>query len=149
MLTETEALTPDRAEIQAAETLRRELLEKMAGGEAQTITLTVDDARIELPRAASKVLLEALAEIAKGNGVAVVPVKPELSTQEAADLLNVSRPHLIKLLERGDIPFHRVGSHRRVRLEDALAYKRKFLDERKAALRELAAQAQELGMGYE
>jgi excisionase family DNA binding protein len=111
--------------------------------------LTVDDARIELPKAASKVLLEALAEIAKGNGVAVVPVKPELSTQEAADLLNVSRPHLIKLLERGDIPFHRLGSHRRVRLEDALAYKRKFLDERKAALRELAAQAQELGMGYE
>ncbi|HWX43541.1 MAG TPA: helix-turn-helix domain-containing protein [Blastocatellia bacterium] len=70
----------------------------------------------------------------------------ELTTQEAAGLLNVSRPHLIKLLERGQMPFHKVGRHRRLRLADVLAYKRKALEERKAILRELVALNQEMGL---
>ena len=77
----------------------------------------------------------------------LIPIDAEMTTQEAADYLNVSRPHLVKLLEAGDIKFHKVGSHRRVRFK-MRTYKEQAAAGRAKALDELAAQAQELGLGY-
>ncbi|HNH49431.1 MAG TPA: excisionase family DNA-binding protein [Myxococcota bacterium] len=101
---------------------------------------------VDLPHELLPLLVEVLGQLANGNGVRVVPIHAELTTQQAADILNVSRPHLVKLLEAGSIPFHLVGTHRRVRLGDLLVYKRHFEALQDAALAELTAEAQRLGL---
>jgi excisionase family DNA binding protein len=104
---------------------------------------------VELPTSALRLLVDILSELADGNAVKVVPIHAELTTQEAADLLNVSRPHLVKLLETGALPFHKAGKHRRVRFADLMAYKAAQEKRSAEALQELADQAQALQMGYE
>ena len=80
------------------------------------------------------------------NAVTLIPVHAELTTQEAADMLNISRPSLIQLLDEGKIEYLRVGTHCRVRFEAVMAYKRRTDAERRAVLAELAAYDQELGL---
>ena len=102
-----------------------------------------------LPGYAINLLLAMLTEMSKGNAITVMPIHAELSTQETAELLNVSRPHLVDLLEQGKIPFSKVGTHRRILANDVFDYKQRIDEARFKALDDLAAQAQELGMGYE
>lgn len=105
--------------------------------------------QVELPTSALRLLVDILAELAEGNAVKVVPIHAELTTQEAADMLNVSRPHLVKLLESGALPFHKAGKHRRIRFADLMAFKAERDRTSTEAMEELAKQAQELRLGYE
>lgn len=103
---------------------------------------------IELPAGAVALLMDILEAMAAGRGVTIIPENAELTTVQAAAVLNVSRPFLIKLLEDGRIPYRTVGKHRRVRMEDVMAYKTAIDRDREAVLDQLAAEAQEQDMGY-
>ena len=92
-----------------------------------------DTVDVTVPRAAYQLLLEGLAQLSNGNAVTVVPVHAELTTQQAAALLNVSRPHLVHLLEDGALPFRKVGTHRRVLAEDVIAYRLRGDEQRRQA----------------
>lgn len=148
-----ETLLPVAHEVAAAAESQRTLAAYLSTQlETQRIQIfdEKDEAhRVELPVSALRLLVEILAELAQGNAVKVVPIHAELTTQEAADLLNVSRPHLVKLLEDGALPFHKTGKHRRVRFADVMQYKAAREQESISAMAELAQQAQELQLGYE
>lgn len=103
---------------------------------------------LHLPASAVQFLLSLLSEMSQGHAVTLVPYHAEMTTQQAADFLNVSRPHLVNILEKGIIPFRKVGTHRKVLFSDIIAYQKETKHRREVALDDLTAQAQELGMGY-
>lgn len=103
---------------------------------------------LELPAGAVALLMDILEAMAAGRGVTLIPENAELTSVQAADVLNVSRPFLIKLLEENVLPHRKIGKHRRIRMEDVMAYKAKIDREREAVLDQLAREGQELGMGY-
>lgn len=104
---------------------------------------------ITIPKKALILLSAIIQNMAEGKTISIVPSNSEVSTQQAADMLNVSRPHLVKLLETKKIPFKKTGSHRRILLKDILEYKEQLAKQREAQLDFLSNQAQDLNLGYE
>lgn len=150
MLEAAEQLAPTAADIEAAQKAGRALA-RSAGGRSVHVEARDEAGKAQsfiLPAAAVRLMVDILGHMANGDSVTVIPVHAELTTQEAADLLNVSRPHLVKLLERHELPYHKAGTHRRIRFIDLAAYRRKMKERQSAALDALVADAQDLGLGY-
>lgn len=122
------------------------------GGMNRPLKLRVRDSEqeqtIDLPAGAVDLLVRVLEAMAAGRGVTLIPESAELTTVQAADVLNVSRPFLIKLLDRKVIPHRKVGKHRRIRMEDVMAYKNAIDREREQVLQQLTREAQTGDMGY-
>ena len=143
------ATLPSEAEAGVAKETSRLLASRLKKGAPMQLRILDDDAAqatVKLPAPAVAMLLRVLEEMARGNAVTIIPVHAELTTQEAADMLNISRPSLIQLLDEGKIEFRRVGTHRRVRFEALMEYKRQADTERRKVLKQLAAYDQELGI---
>jgi len=150
-------IAPSSDEINVAAEAGRQLSAVLAskrslkrGKNGTRVTLQLTDLAdgIPIPESAVEILQLILIEIAKGNPVSIIPGSAELTTQQAADMLNVSRPFLIDLLEKNAIPHRKVGTHRRIRFEDLKSYKDRIDAQRRKVLADLTAEAQESGMGY-
>lgn len=115
------------------------------------VELRIEDSSeaVKIPLKAFTLLKSILSNMSEGKSIALILADSEISTQEAADILNVSRPHVVKLLESGKIPFKKVGTHRRIQLDELLQYENKLSQKRRENLDELASNAQELNLGYE
>lgn len=150
MLTPTTTPTEKSAELarEALQALQKRPLRKNARVVKLQAELGAEPTPVSVPREAFELLMEILGQMANGNGVALLSTQAEMTTQEAADLLGVSRPHLVSLLDGGKIPHRLVGTHRRVRVADLMAYKASRYVEQRAALDELTREAQEQGLGY-
>ena len=140
---------PTEADAVLAKETSRVLASHLRNGDPMELRFHDDpssEGTVRLPVAAVHMLVRILEEMARGNAVTLIPVHAELTTQEAAEMLNISRPSLIQLLEEGKIDYRRVGTHRRVRFEGLVKFKRNADAARRAALEELAAYDQELGI---
>ena len=117
-------------------------------GESASLRLHNGNEVLQVPVKAIRLLVDILEAMARGDAISLIPVHAELSTQEAANLLNVSRPYLVKLLEKGAIPYLKVGVRRKVLFKDLMEYKQKSTQTRRELLDQLAKEAQEWDMGY-
>lgn len=146
----TEPVTPSEADAALARESAQRLAPRLATANGALELRVVDhegkSEAVTIPTVAFRLLVTILAEMAAGHAVRLIPHQAELTTQEAAELLNVSRPYLVRLLDDGKIPFHRVGTHRRVRFRDVMAYKSEHRQARKAVLDRLSKLDQDLGL---
>jgi excisionase family DNA binding protein len=150
-ITNLDPVTPTEEDAEQAKLSSRQLAMQFA--DAEGFRLQIENSSktgesLVLPKAAVRLLFRVLTEMAEGNAVTLVPIHAELTTQEAAELLNVSRPFVVKLVDEGTIPSRKVGTHRRVMFEDVLSYKRDIDHKRLKALEELAALDQDQDLGY-
>ncbi len=142
------SVVPEAGDIELARDALRlvdEALTESTSDDPVTITVAGATDDVVLPRTVVGLLRSILANLANGEGVALIPVDRELSTQQAADMLNVSRPFLIRLLDAGRIDFRMVGTHRRVKTASLLRYLSQDETERRAAADELSRMTKELG----
>ena len=143
----TDTTLPDDRDVALAARTSRKLAALNDSSEPVPVRFgMVETETVQLPAPAMRLLREILDQMARGHGVTLAPVHAELTTRQAADLLQVSRTHLVQLLDGGKIPCRKVGSHRRVRTEDIIAYRRATQSRRRDALNQLTAYDQELGL---
>ncbi|MBC7541294.1 MAG: helix-turn-helix domain-containing protein [Candidatus Sericytochromatia bacterium] len=138
----TKSVAPTAAEFQAIRALERAFT-----SDSQARLIAPDGTEMVLPKSVHEVLHLVLTALARGQEITIVPTALELTTQKAAEMLNVSRTFFCKLLAEGEIPFHMVGSHRRIRVEDLVTYKDARDSTRQSKLKELTELAQDMG-GY-
>jgi excisionase family DNA binding protein len=147
-----DTVAPTEADTQLARESSRRLAAHELGTRSSVRIKLLDDGKpaetVTIPASALRLLQHVLTEMAQGNSVTLIPVHAELTTQQTADLLNVSRPFLVGLLESGQIPHRKVGTHPRVLFQDVMAYKQKIDADRLKALNELSVLDQELKLGY-
>lgn len=147
-ITDQQSTPPSEEEKKIAAESSRQLAALIGRGEQAHIRFVDGEEDITVPMSAMRMLVALLMHMAEGEAVTLIPQHAELTTQQAADFLNVSRPFFVKLLEESRLAFHKVGSHRRVYFSDLVTYKQQSMGERSKAMDELAKQAQELNMGY-
>ena len=142
-------MTPEQLEMLSA--AERMLMESLDRSRAATITIERDDgaeSAIAVPAPMLRILAQTLGMMARGQTITLVPEQQELSTVEAANFLNVSRPFVIKEIQQGRLPHRMVGTHRRVLFSDLVAYAKKMREGRQSALDQMAANERELGLDY-
>ncbi len=137
---------PDETERMAA--LSRQIDEMLDHGETSGRLVVSEHETIEIPASAMLALRRVVEGMAQGFTMTLVSHGKELTTGEAADILNMSRTHFVRLLENDEIPFHLVGTHRRVKIEDLLAFRQRRAEQRRKALEDLIAMSEELPGGY-
>lgn len=139
-------VAPDPAENAAMQTLHEQVDEMFQAG-YRPVLIGPDGTSLELPMPAFRALALVVRGMAAGQTMTLMPTGTRLTTQQAAELLHVSRPHLVKLLDCGEMPYEKVGTHRRVRVEDVLAYRAERANRRREQLRELSQLSQDLEEG--
>lgn len=145
----SEVHEPSADEIDAARTAARQFSKLDHGANVSFVAQGEKEAQVEpisIPANIFRTIIKMLVEMGNGNAVAVVPVSAELTTQQAADLLNISRPHLIKLLQDEDLPFRMVGTHRKLLARDVLNYRERTVHQRRAGLAAMVELDEKLGL---
>ncbi len=112
----------------------------------QLVMFKADGQEIEIPNIVTKILYEIITILGTGGSLTIIPMEKELTTQQSADILNVSRPFLVKLLESGDIPYHKTGTHRKIYMKDLISYKDKLNTKRASKISEIIKLSQEYGL---
>ena len=143
----TEALVPTERDVLVAKESQRQM-GGMKFGRKESVALQIDGKEVAVPTGFMRMMIGALGQFAQGKSIAMVEIENEVSPQQAAEILKVSRPYAAKLFDEGAIPSRRVGTHRRALTADVLAYKQREKEARLAVLDELAAEGQRLKMGY-
>ena len=139
---------PSKSEQRIAEKSHETLSQILAHVHSPMTEIEIEETKekLQIPSRALELLNEILKAMSQGTPISIVPIATEVTTQKAAEILGCSRPHLVKLLENGELDFFKVGKHRRIKFEDVVSYKQKIKAEQKRRLVEMMHNDEELGV---